>query len=499
MPLGCSSLSSDLLAGAVWRYSVDGGETFTDTPPVLTADGEVVELISWTTFDVFSAAGMAELHLHINVPYYSQMTMAVNGVPIDRPYEELGYHVIRGIDPAALKVGRNELAVVDTVKKYGKGADQLPPTTARLVPMAASDLAFRTGPVLGAFDAAQFSVTCRTNMRATVICRARPVGGGEEVVVASLPGLIHKFAVRRAEGIDANEYRLEASIAGVTRMTDWLPAPQWADVTDGSMRFAVASDVQTVSAVWPALTAAIVKQRPNLLVFTGDMVANGRHDASWDREFLGPARELFAVTPLYPVEGNHELESPILPDLFYTAAPEGRGLTWAQQVGEVLLIAINGVKSYATGTDNYAWLERTLAASDAKFIFLFSHYPAFGSDRYAGVDASGKPIDGKTHQGRIILMPLLARYNATAMVGGHDHFYERSEPPGGVTAIICGGGGGRLSSRNGGWENVNPCSRAYASRHHYLLFDVDADTCTMKAFALNGELLDTRTWQARQP
>ena len=229
------------------------------------------------------------------------------------------------------------------------------------------------------------------------------------------------------------------------------------------------------------------------------MVANGRHDTSWDTEFLGPARELFSVTPLYPVEGNHELESPILDDLFYTAAPQGRGLTWAQQVGAVLLISIDGAKSYAPGTDNHAWLERTLAESDAKFIFLLSHYPSWGSNRYGGVDANGKPFDGKTQQGQVVLIPLLAKYDGTAMLTGHDHFYERSEPPDGVTAIICGGGGGRLDGRRDGWENVNPHSRAYASRHHYLIFDVRGDTCTMKAHALNGDLIDTRTWPARTP
>lgn len=129
---------------------------------------------------------------------------------------------------------------------------------------------------------------------------------------------------------------------------------------------------------------------------------------------------------------------------------------------------------------------------------MFSHFPSFGSNRYGGTNAAGVPLDAKTHQGQAILMPLLAKYNATAMVTGHDHFYERSEPLVGVTSIICGGGGGHLEERHDGWQTLNPSSQAYASRHHYLMFDIEGDTCTMNVYALNGELIDTRTWPARR-
>lgn len=496
-PLGCASIPADLLEGGSWQYSIDGGETFSDAPPALTESDQVAELISRITFDVASTDGIAELHLHANALCYSRMTMALNGVPIRRPYEELGYLVVPGTSPDALKVGRNELTFVETFKKYGDEVEVLPPATARLVPMTAEDLAFQTGPVLGAFDASQFSVTCRTNMIAEVVCRARPTGGGEEMILISQSGLMHEFAVVRGEDIDAYEYRLEARLGEVTRTTDWLPAPRWADVTDGALRFAVASDVQTVSEVWPTLAAAIARDEPDFLVFPGDMVNNGRNDADWDAQFLGPARELFSAVPLYPVQGNHEVASPILNDLFYTAAPNGRGLTWAQQIGGVQLIAVDGGERYYVDTDNRAWLEKVLAESTAKFIFLFSHYPGWSSSFRVTLDEHGKPDDGVTHQAQTIFMDLLAEYGGTAFVAGHQHYYERSELPTGVTAIVCGGGGGHLDGRPDYWRSNNPHSQAFAAQHHYLRFDVDGETCTMTVIAMNGDVIDTRTWQAR--
>jgi len=336
-------------------------------------------------------------------------------------------------------------------------------------------------------------------MLAEVMFRARPAGGapGNEIIDISPRGLVHRFRIQRAGGVDTYVYRLEAVHGQYARTTGWLPAPNWADATDGTLRFAVASDVQKTSLTWPAISRAIVAEQPNLLVFTGDMVWDGRHDWEWDEQFLGPARQLLGRTPLYFVVGNHEQEAPIISELLTTPAPDGRSWNWSQQIGDVLLIGILGDKHFNPGTDNHAWLTRTLAGSNAKFIFLFGHYPAWSSIHNADVDEAGEPYDWVTHQGQTVLMPLLAKHNATAFVTGHDHFYERSEPPGGVTEITCGGGGGTLESRDESWPHHNPHSKVFASQHHYLLFDVNGNTCTMTAVALNGEIIDTRTWQAR--
>ena len=98
------------------------------------------------------------------------------------------------------------------------------------------------------------------------------------------------------------------------------------------------------------------------------------------------------------------------------------------------------MQDYSPGTSNYGWVERTLAGTDAKFVFLLSHYPAWASGQPTEVNAQDDPL---AYQGREYLMPLLATYDATAMVAGHWHSYERSEPTDGVTVIVNGGGGGR--------------------------------------------------------
>ena len=238
---------------------------------------------------------------------------------------------------------------------------------------------------------------------------------------------------------------------------------------------------------------------PDLVVFIGDMVSDGLNDWEWDEQFIGPSGDLFREVPMYPVIGNHENSAPVYFELFHSPTPDGRGLNWSQTIGDVLLIGIVGYRSFAPETPNYKWLEAILAESDAKFIFFFNHYPAWSSKRNAHVNEQGNPYDKITHQAQTVILPLLAKYGATAYMAGHDHFYERSEPPSGVSVVIVGGAGAPMYGRGEGYEANNPHSVAFAVKLHYCLLEIDGDTCTMQVVTPEGEVIDTRTWQARQP
>jgi hypothetical protein len=96
-----------------------------------------------------------------------------------------------------------------------------------------------------------------------------------------------------------------------------------------------------------------------------------------------------------------------------------------------------------------------------------------------------------------VILPLLAKYRATAMIAGHDHNYQRSEPPEGVTVIVTGGAGAPLYEKSQEAEKQNPYSQAFAAVLHYCLFVIEGDACTMQALTPEGETLDTRIWRAR--
>jgi len=486
---------ADLLANGTWQYSVDDGATFSETPPIIKSKQEA-DIQVRVEFDVANAGAVDELELAAELSAWLEIALALNGQPISRPVDLMSYQSFRGIDASRLQARGNVLTVAYGVINDHDDDRTLPRPQIALRPLTSDMLTFQTGPILGVFDEETFTVTCRTTMLADVTLRARPADGesGEEIVATSPRGLMHRFQAQRRDGY---EYRLEATNDVVFCFSQWREVPNWSDTTDGTLRFVVAGDGRTHPETWGPVSDAIHAERPQFMVFVGDMVTAGRNDWEWDTEHFGPARELMGGVPYYPVIGNHEQEAPVMRELFYTASDDGRRWNWSQQIGDVLLIGIVGHWSFAEDSEHRVWLEETLADADAKFILVFSHYPAWSSNRTGAVNEDGEPLDSLTYQGQTVFMPLLAKHDATAFVVGHDHFYERSELPTGVSHVTVGGAGAPLYGKRENADELNPYSQIFAQRHHYTVFDVEGDTCTMRVVGLDGEELDRRVWSAR--
>ncbi|NBC11504.1 MAG: hypothetical protein GVY24_07200 [Planctomycetes bacterium] len=142
-------------------------------------------------------------------------------------------------------------------------------------------------------------------------------------------------------------------------------------------------------------------------------------------------------------------------------------------------------------------MERVLEECDARFLFVMTHYPPFSSGGHGRVDEKGEPLERPIRQARAFLIPLFTRYGVTAVVSGHDHFYERSELPGGVTGIVSAGAGSRLYSKT---DNPlqNPHSTVWRSEYHYCRVRVGPEKCRLTAVSLDGAVLDEKTWAPRR-
>jgi hypothetical protein len=146
------------------------------------------------------------------------------------------------------------------------------------------------------------------------------------------------------------------------------------------------------------------------------------------------------------------------------------------------------------------WLDGVLARSEAKFIFLASHWPAWTSGGHGRLNKDGRPRERPIRLAQDVIMPLLHTFNATAMFAGHDHFYERSEPDNGVTVIVTGGAGAPLRNRAGNAERQNPHSEVFKKAYHYCLLTIDEEEeeCTMEVLTPEGTKIDSRSWAARE-
>jgi len=494
----------DLLRGAIWQYSTDG-KTFSDQPPVV-QPGKRLSFIAKLNFDVGDTAGVVCLEFAHELPASCRCRIVLNGQMLKGPMKRMSYHTIPAIDPGVLKSGTNSLAVRGMITSSAGAKPLTLAVGASLKALRPEHLAIQTGPILGAFGEDFFTITCRTNMPATVsvrCARGSLKNAKEWTVVAprvggrshrNAPKLVHRIKAK-VDGPGLYEYEVVASRGETGRST----AKGRANLPDpaGALRLVVMGDSRTNPDSWAKVAKAVLKQDPDLIVFGGDMVVNGRYDWQWDDEYFGPARELFARIPTYAVIGNHEGRAPLYYEVFWTPSEDGRSPNWSQQIGQVLLIGIDGAQDWSAGGKNVEWLDRTLAGAKAKFIFLVSHYPAWTSSIHGTLDEQGNPREKPVRQGREVVLPLLAKYKATAMFAGHDHIYERSEPPGGVTHIISGGAGAPLRKKSDDAARQNPYSKVFASKLHYCLLEVAADACTMKAITPEGEIIDRRTWPGR--
>jgi len=468
--------------------------------------------------------------------------LTLNGKKIPVPLEGMKYKTIPGIPVIMLKKGSNTLQATWTQKvvpRKGKGKDKKPvprkdkkkdakkdekkdnkkdkkiakvsvtpkhinaaDLDIHLFGMTPSALTFQTGAVMGYADENFFTVSCRVNIPAEVVLEVQ--NDNFYCKYVSKPGLLHSFKVALAANTKYH-YSLNARLSSKEDFTASVgPYPVRTLPAGGSgisggkdkkFTFAILGDSRTHPKDWAKVAAAVVAKKPVLVVFVGDMVTAGRTDHQWDEQYFSPAKDFFATIPYFAVIGNHEQNAPLFPLIFQTP---GGGKNWSQEVGSVLLIGIDGSMDWESGSDLTKWLEDILAKSKAKFIFLNTHYPAWSSGPHSKLNKAGRPRQKSARVAQNVLMPLLKKYNATAMFAGHEHFYERSEPTDGVTMIVTGGAGAPLYGKVENAEKQNPYSKVFASEHHYTLLTVDGDVCTMKVLTPEGKVIDTRTWTARK-
>lgn len=498
----------DLLAGAKWQYSVDGKNWTKKLYSV--SVGKKKTVLGKLRFVVQDTSQYTCLEL---AKFNTRQRYYLNGTRLTGPLKKMRYKTFGAILAKLLRKGSNTLTTRQTVhnKKPKKGMGK--PRAVRFKPilrgMKPEHLKFDIKPILGAFGPDYFTVTCRTNIPASVTVDIRETTECLRVDkfrydlsrVEFPDGLIHRFRVKVKRGAISYNYQIKVTCQGRAYRT--ISGKVTIPPSDSkNLRFVAMGDSRTYPKAWKKVAAAVLRDKPAFVVFSGDMVTTGWKDWHWVEQFCAPARELLATIPFYAVIGNHEQKAPLYYGLFYTPySPKnkvGLGVNWFQQIGPVLLIGIEGTAKFAPESENYKWLNGVLSESKAKFIFLFNHYPAWSSGHHGRLNKKGLPRERTSQVAQKYIVPLLNKHNATAYINGHDHMYERSEHPDGLTMITSGGAGAPLYRKTKNAAAQNPYSKVFASKHHYCLIEVSGDTCTMKAVTPAGKVIDTRKWKARK-
>lgn len=247
----------------------------------------------------------------------------------------------------------------------------------------------------------------------------------------------------------------------------------------------------------PAITAKIAKlmwdRRPDFVIHCGDVVDDGAAKWQWTGDLFRPCAELFGRVPVFPCIGNHEKDHAHYYRYFALPKPE---YFYSYRYGnaEFFVLDTNTKRDLTAKGEQYRWLDRALAASDARWKVCYHHHPAYSSDD----DDFGNSWKGPTTAGDVRVRNLVALYekhNVDVVFNGHIHVYERTWPvrggrvdqKAGVVYVTSGGGGGRL-------ENFAPTpaffKQEFRSDYHYCYATIHQGTFNFKAFDHEGRLFD---------
>ncbi len=249
-----------------------------------------------------------------------------------------------------------------------------------------------------------------------------------------------------------------------------------------SFQFVVYGDTRTRHDVHRTVIEAILRQAsPDLILHTGDLVANGADTSLWPI-FFDIERELLRKTSFFPSLGNHERNDRNFYEFFDLPATPYYSFDWGGCHFAVLDSDVANVsKSEATReafwNEQVRWLEEDLQNNqDADFRFVSAHHPP--------LTAVSRRQGGNPHM--TALMPLFEKYKVTAGFFGHDHNYQHYLKNG-IHYFTTGGGGAPLYDVDKPPEGI---TQLVARTENFVVVSVDGKTAQVTAFKPNSEILD---------
>ncbi len=260
--------------------------------------------------------------------------------------------------------------------------------------------------------------------------------------------------------------------------------------------FAVIGDTQRNPSITQKVGKLIWERRPNFVIHCGDVVDDGAAKWQWTGDLFKPCQELFGRVPVFPCIGNHEKNHAHYYRYFALPKPEYY-YSFKYGNAEFFVLDTNTGRNLSAAGEQYRWLDKALASSEARWKICYHHHPAYSSDdndfgdSWKGSTAAG---DRRVRD----FVKLYEKHNVDVVFNGHIHVYERTWPiragrvdqKSGVTYVTSGGGGGKL-------ENFAPTpaffKQEFRSDYHFCYVPVHNGTFTLKAIDHEGRLFDQFT------
>lgn len=355
-------------------------------------------------------------------------------------------------------------------------------------------------PYLQYTSRTSITLLCETDVPTTCVVEYGTVHPPAKTAEAKVPATLHEVRLDDLEPKTKYFYRMVCTSADGQTLAGKLLTFSTAVGPADAFGFTVIGDTQKNPAVTGKIAKLMWDRRPHFVLHLGDVVDNGPDKKEWVHELFGPCRELFARVPVYPCIGNHEQNHANYYKYFSLPKPE---YYYSFRYGNTEFFSIDTNKQITPAAEQYVWLDKALAASDARWKVCYHHHPCYSSDE----NDYGDTWKGHSKYGDArarALLPLYERHNVDVVMNGHIHLYERTWPvrdgrvdeKKGVVYLTSGGGGGQL-------EGFEPTPAFFKNQgqvdYHFCHFNVHGGTLDCKVFDHEGRLFDSFTLRKSGP
>jgi len=257
-------------------------------------------------------------------------------------------------------------------------------------------------------------------------------------------------------------YEYQVSLDGSSQWRPSRPAV-FSTAPDASHTFraAVYGDSRTQYEQHREVVKSMVKNEPDILLHTGDLVASGRNYADWGEQFFRPLADLIAQIPFYPTLGNHEYNGSGNMWYYDFFSLPGNERWYAFTYGCGRFIMLDSNVNFTPKSPQHSWLMKEFESpgyGNSKWQIVLFHHPPYTSGSHLGDE---RPIAD-------YLVPLFEEHGVDMVFSGHNHHYERSFKDG-IYYIVSGGGGAPLYGFSN--QSQNPYSQVRNAVYHHATLD----------------------------
>jgi predicted phosphodiesterase len=243
--------------------------------------------------------------------------------------------------------------------------------------------------------------------------------------------------------------------------------------------FVVYGDSRTNPEEHKRIVEQIIKNNPDFVIHTGDLVTNGNNYEQWGNQYFETVKGLAENTAIYITKGNHEGKNGNFEKLLI---PQGEKKNFGFKFGPIYYYLADNYSQDLSDKELLNLIVENIGSAKAEWKFVSFHSPALN---FGGHNSKWCYPNA---------LPMFAKAGADFVISGHSHMYERFKPVAPpihsganfVTYITAGGGGAPLAER----PKPSNFYAAADSIMHFCLFKIKGDRLTMDTIDIDGNIID---------